>query len=75
MLTFPYSVTFREEKILEKTNYLFLIMGSSSVITERDALARTKSPYCVQLYYSLQTASNVYLVSATLAIIFRKFRL
>ncbi|XP_045583999.1 serine/threonine-protein kinase greatwall isoform X2 [Procambarus clarkii] len=32
------------------------------VITERDALARTKSPFCVQLYYSLQTVSNVFLV-------------
>ncbi|XP_064107453.1 serine/threonine-protein kinase greatwall-like [Macrobrachium nipponense] len=31
------------------------------VITERDALARTKSPFCVQLYYSLQTVCNVYL--------------
>ncbi|XP_042223034.1 serine/threonine-protein kinase greatwall-like isoform X2 [Homarus americanus] len=32
------------------------------VITERDALARTKSPFCVQLYYSLQTTSNVFLI-------------
>ncbi|KAK7061137.1 hypothetical protein SK128_026711 [Halocaridina rubra] len=32
------------------------------VITERDALARTKSPFCVQLFYSLQTASHVFLV-------------
>ncbi|XP_076045331.1 serine/threonine-protein kinase greatwall isoform X2 [Oratosquilla oratoria] len=32
------------------------------VITERDALARTKSPFCVQLFYSLQTTSNLYLV-------------
>lgn len=32
------------------------------VITERDALARTKSPFCVQLFYSLQTVCNVYLV-------------
>ncbi|XP_068204499.1 serine/threonine-protein kinase greatwall [Palaemon carinicauda] len=32
------------------------------IITERDALARTKSPFCVQLFYSLQTVCNVYLV-------------
>ena len=31
-------------------------------IAERDALARTKSPFCVQLFYSLQTQVNVYLV-------------
>lgn len=30
---------------------------------ERDALALSKSPFIVHLYYSLQSANNVYLVS------------
>lgn len=30
---------------------------------ERDALALSKSPFVVQLFYSLQTATKVYLVS------------
>lgn len=34
----------------------------SQVVNERNALALTKSPFCVQLYYSLQTVSSVYLV-------------
>ncbi|KAE8743965.1 serine/threonine-protein kinase-like, partial [Frankliniella occidentalis] len=35
---------------------------ASQVVTERNALALTKSPFCVQLFYSLQTTSNIYLV-------------
>ena len=34
----------------------------SQVIAERAALALTKSPFVVKLYYSLQTKLNVYLV-------------
>lgn len=34
----------------------------SQVITERNVLALSRSPYCVHLYYSLQSASYVYLV-------------
>ncbi len=34
----------------------------SQVITERNALALSRSPFCVTLYYSLQTISSVYLV-------------
>lgn len=33
------------------------------VQAERDALALSKSPFIVHLYYSLSSASNVYLVS------------
>ncbi|XP_042327917.1 serine/threonine-protein kinase greatwall-like [Sceloporus undulatus] len=33
------------------------------VQAERDALALSKSPFIVHLYYSLQSANNVYLVS------------
>lgn len=33
------------------------------VQAERDALALSKSPFVVHLFYSLQSASNVYLVS------------
>ncbi|KAK8726149.1 hypothetical protein OTU49_010393 [Cherax quadricarinatus] len=48
-------------KVVKKSDIVHKNMVEQ-VITERDALARTKSPYCVQLYYSLQTTSNVYLV-------------
>ena len=36
------------------------------VQAERDALALSKSPFVVHLFYSLQSASNVYLVSERL---------
>ncbi|KAK4308070.1 hypothetical protein Pmani_020213 [Petrolisthes manimaculis] len=48
-------------KVVKKSDIIHKNMVEQ-VITERDALARTKSPFCVQLYYSLQTVSNVYLV-------------
>jgi serine/threonine protein kinase len=35
----------------------------SQVIAERNALAITKSPFCVNLLYCLQTHNNVFLVS------------
>ena len=35
----------------------------SQVIAERNALAITKSPFCVNLFYCLQTHNNVFLVS------------
>ncbi|XP_058812547.1 serine/threonine-protein kinase greatwall [Topomyia yanbarensis] len=34
----------------------------SQVITERNALALSRSPFCVTLYYSLQTITSVFLV-------------
>lgn len=34
----------------------------TQVITERNVLALTTSPYCVHLYYSLQSAQHVFLV-------------
>jgi serine/threonine-protein kinase greatwall len=34
----------------------------SQVISERNALALSQSPFCVTLYYSLQTVSSIYLV-------------
>ena len=34
------------------------------VIAERDALALSKSPFVVHLYYSLQSKQNIYLVSS-----------
>lgn len=33
------------------------------VIRERNALAISKSPFCVQLFYCLQNSSNIYMVS------------
>lgn len=35
---------------------------ASQVITERNALALSRSPFCVSLFYSLQSLSYVYLV-------------
>lgn len=34
----------------------------SQVITERNALALSRSPFCVSLFYSLQSTNFVYLV-------------
>lgn len=35
----------------------------AQVVTERNALALSRSPFCVHLYYSLQSVSSIYLVS------------
>ncbi|XP_017776553.1 PREDICTED: serine/threonine-protein kinase greatwall [Nicrophorus vespilloides] len=48
-------------KVMKKTEMVNKNMVSQ-VVNERNALALTKSPFCVQLYYSLQTSSSVYLV-------------
>lgn len=48
-------------KVMKKTEMINKNMVSQ-VVNERNALALTKSPFCVQLYYSLQTASSIYLV-------------
>ncbi|XP_551171.5 serine/threonine-protein kinase greatwall [Anopheles gambiae] len=48
-------------KVMQKTEMINKNMVSQ-VITERNALALSRSPFCVTLYYSLQTLSSVYLV-------------
>lgn len=48
-------------KVMKKTEMVNKNMVSQ-VVNERNALALSKSPFCVHLYYSLQTASSVYLV-------------
>ncbi|KAI4489966.1 hypothetical protein M0804_004148 [Polistes exclamans] len=48
-------------KVMKKNEMINKNMASQ-VIIERNALALTHSPYCVQLFYSLQTVSSVYLV-------------
>uniref|UniRef100_A0A182LUV5 Serine/threonine-protein kinase greatwall n=1 Tax=Anopheles culicifacies TaxID=139723 RepID=A0A182LUV5_9DIPT len=48
-------------KVMQKTEMINKNMVSQ-VITERNALALSRSPYCVTLFYSLQTLSSVYLV-------------
>lgn len=48
-------------KVMKKIEMIHKNMASQVVI-ERNALAITRSPYCVQLFYSLQTLTNVYLV-------------
>ncbi|EFA00805.1 Serine/threonine-protein kinase greatwall-like Protein [Tribolium castaneum] len=48
-------------KVMKKTEMVNKNMVSQ-VVNERNALALTKSPFCVQLFYTLQTASSIYLV-------------
>ncbi|XP_062702486.1 serine/threonine-protein kinase greatwall-like isoform X3 [Aedes albopictus] len=48
-------------KVMRKSEMINKNMVSQ-VITERNALALSRSPFCVILYYSLQTISSVYLV-------------
>ncbi|XP_055616704.1 serine/threonine-protein kinase greatwall isoform X2 [Toxorhynchites rutilus septentrionalis] len=48
-------------KVMRKSEMINKNMVSQ-VITERNALALSRSPFCVSLYYSLQTISSVYLV-------------
>ncbi|XP_063982142.1 serine/threonine-protein kinase greatwall [Diachasmimorpha longicaudata] len=48
-------------KVMKKDEMIHKNMASQVVI-ERNALALTRSPYCVQLFYSLQSVSSVYLV-------------
>jgi serine/threonine-protein kinase greatwall len=39
------------------------IVNGFAVVMERNALALSHSPFCIQLFYSLQTSHNIYLVS------------
>lgn len=48
-------------KVMKKSDMINKNMVNQ-VMNERNALALTKSPFCVQLYYSLQTDTSVYLV-------------
>ncbi|XP_072385316.1 serine/threonine-protein kinase greatwall [Diabrotica undecimpunctata] len=48
-------------KVMKKTEMINKNMVNQ-VQNERNALALTKSPFCVQLFYSLQTATSIYLV-------------
>lgn len=48
-------------KVMKKTEMINKNMVSQ-VVNERNALALTNCLFCVQLYYSLQTTSSIYLV-------------
>lgn len=48
-------------KVMRKSDMINKNMVSQ-VITERNALALSRSPFCVNLYYSLQSVSFIYLV-------------
>ncbi|XP_076233543.1 serine/threonine-protein kinase greatwall [Calliopsis andreniformis] len=48
-------------KVMKKNEMINKNMASQVVI-ERNALALTHSPYCVQLFYSLQSVTSIYLV-------------
>ncbi|XP_032796017.2 serine/threonine-protein kinase greatwall isoform X1 [Daphnia magna] len=48
-------------KVLNKSDIVHRNMASQ-VIRERNALAISKSPFCVQLFYCLQNSSNIYMV-------------
>lgn len=45
----------------------------AQVVTERNALALSRSPFCVHLFYSLQSVSCVYLVSILLLLLLKHF--
>ncbi|KAL0851225.1 hypothetical protein ABMA28_007069 [Loxostege sticticalis] len=48
-------------KVMKKSDMINKNMVTQ-VVTERNALALSRSPFCVHLYYSLQSLSSVYLV-------------
>jgi len=48
-------------KVMKKSEMIQKNMVSQ-VMAERNALALTRSPFCVNLYYCLQSANNVFLV-------------
>uniref|UniRef100_A0A6A7FZK8 Serine/threonine-protein kinase greatwall n=1 Tax=Hirondellea gigas TaxID=1518452 RepID=A0A6A7FZK8_9CRUS len=48
-------------KVVQKSDIVHKNMVHQ-MITERDALAHVQSPFCVQLYYSLQNSTHVFLV-------------
>ncbi|XP_013191281.2 serine/threonine-protein kinase greatwall isoform X2 [Amyelois transitella] len=48
-------------KVMEKSDMINKNMVAQ-VVTERNALALSRSPFCVHLFYCLQSASSVYLV-------------
>ncbi|XP_058055963.1 uncharacterized protein LOC131207368 [Anopheles bellator] len=48
-------------KVMQKTEMINKNMVSQ-VVTERNALALSRSPFCVTLYYSLQSITSVFLV-------------
>ncbi|GLH08207.1 Protein kinase C, brain isozyme [Gryllus bimaculatus] len=48
-------------KVMSKNEMVNKNMASQ-IVSERNALALARSPFCVQLFYSLQTVSHVFLV-------------
>ncbi|XP_049877967.1 serine/threonine-protein kinase greatwall isoform X1 [Pectinophora gossypiella] len=48
-------------KVMKKSDMINKNMVTQ-VVTERNALALSRSPFCVHLFYSLQSVSSVYLV-------------
>lgn len=48
-------------KVMQKSEMIKKNM-QSQVIAERNALALTNSPFCVNLYYCLQSSNNIFLV-------------
>ena len=46
-----------------------LLFVVCAVVTERDVLALSKSPFVVQLFYSLQSKLNIFLVSNYFSIV------
>ena len=56
-----HSKTIYAIKVMKKSEMIQKNMVSQ-VIAERNALALNRSPFCVNLYYCLQSANNVFLV-------------
>uniref|UniRef100_A0A8C0I8W1 Serine/threonine-protein kinase greatwall n=1 Tax=Bubo bubo TaxID=30461 RepID=A0A8C0I8W1_BUBBB len=67
----PQAIYLEQKKDIYLLCFVFQVMKKADMINknmvhqvqaERDALALSKSPFIVHLYYSLQSANNVYLV-------------
>lgn len=58
-------------QVMKKANMVDKNM-TGQMKAERDALALSKSPFVVHLFYSLQTATKIYLVTSGRSYIYRK---
>lgn len=57
-----YNALLLNPKVMKKADMVDKNM-TGQMKAERDALALSKSPFVVHLFYSLQTASKIYLVT------------
>ena len=61
-VTWPHKVLFHFLVFIYVIFIYYILNMCDAVIRERNALAISKSPFCVQLFYCLQNSSNIYMV-------------